>query len=71
MATAIALPGFNDLGLSLTPSYLSNLLHHVVDAVYTEPLFPVPDNCHRVFQFWVYFCQCTFQCAGFCFCHFL
>ena len=53
MATAIASPGFNDLGLSLTPSYLSNLLHHVVDAVYTEPLFPVPDNCHRVFKFCV------------------
>ena len=39
MAIAIALPGFNDLGPSVTPIYLSNLLHDVVDTVYTEPLF--------------------------------
>ena len=39
MAIAIALPGFNDLGRFVTPSYLSNLLHHVVDTVYIEPLF--------------------------------
>ena len=53
MATAIALPGFNDLGPSVTPCYLSNLLHHVVDTVCIEPLFFVPDDCVRVFQFWV------------------
>ena len=39
----------------MTPSYLSNLLHHVVDTVYTEPLFFVPDNYFTVFQFWFSF----------------
>ena len=38
MAIAKALPGLYDLGNSVTPSDLSNLLHHVVDAVNNEPL---------------------------------
>lgn len=54
MAIAKALPGLYDLGNSVTPSDLSNLLHHVVDAVNTEPLlicsqfFPVLDLVSKV-----------------------
>lgn len=53
MAIAKALPGLNDLR-TVTPSDLSNLLRHVVDAVNTEPLLiscAAPNNFFSSFGF--------------------